>query len=224
MKIQEMSTESRPREKALRFGLTSLSDLELIAILLGSGSHNRSVFDIAQDLLENSDNLANLFGMKVEDLTSIAGIREARALKILSGVELCRRAMRTQVCRTQITQPEQLVGWFELEYGWLDREHFIGVFLDTKGNILSHQTLFIGTVNESTIHPRDIFKEAFTKNAYSMILIHNHPSGDPTPSKSDIECTNRIKMIAKMMGILLLDHIIVGHNNSFSFRKAKYLD
>ena len=171
MKIQEMSMESRPREKALRFGFGILSDLELVAILLGSGSHNRSVFDIAQDLLDKSDNLANLYGMKVEDLTSISGIREARALKILSGIELCKRALRTQVYRTRITHPDQLIGWFEMEYGWLDREHFVAVFLDTKGNILSHRILFIGTLNESTIHPRDIFKEAFVKNAYSFILI-----------------------------------------------------
>lgn len=224
MKIKEMSMESRPREKALRFGFGVLSDLELVAILLGSGSHNRSVFDIAQDLLDKSDNLANLYGMKVEDLTSISGIREARALKILSGIELCKRALRTQVYRTRITHPDQLIGWFEMEYGWLDREHFVAVFLDTKGNILSHRTLFIGTLNESTIHPRDIFKEAFVKNAYSVILIHNHPSGDPSPSQSDIDSTKRIKKIAKMMGIVLLDHIIVGHNKSFSFRQAKYLD
>lgn len=219
-----MKEDQRPREKALRFGLGSLTDQELVALLISSGSKNRDVMKIASDIVDTSDHLAKLFEMNVYDLMQIQGIREVKALQMVAAIELCKRALRVDVYQKKIEHPDDLAEWFEAEYGHLEQEHFVAVYLDTKGKIISHRVLFVGTLNESCMHPRNIFKEAFEKNANAVLVTHNHPSGDPSPSKADLQCTAQLKEVAKMMGVQLLDHIIVGHNAWFSFRQAGYLD
>lgn len=220
MKIKDISKEFRPREKALRLGLETLTDRELIALIIQSGNKNRSVFEIAEDVLEVSESLSKLFEIHPQDLMKIHGIREGKALQILASIELCKRAMQANIYQTTIQKPEDIVKWFELEYGYVKQEHFLALYLDSKGHILSHSLLFKGTLTESCIHPRDIFKEAFLKSANSVLCVHNHPSGDPSPSLADIECTKQIRSVAQVMGIYFLDHIIIGRNTWFSFRQS----
>ena len=224
MKVKEMEVEQRPREKALRYGLESLSDLELVALILQSGNKNRSVFEIASDVLKESEGLSKLMQMHVNTLMQIQGIREVKALQLLANVELSKRVIKSKVYHASILKPEDVIEWFEFEYGVLQQECFIALYLDTKSKLIAHRVLFKGTLNESTVHPREVFKEAFLQNANSVLIAHNHPSGDCTPSQADFEVTYKMVHVAITMGVHLVDHIIVGQNQYYSFKEHKYLD
>lgn len=224
MKIKELSEEQRPRQKALRYGFASLSDVELLAIILQSGNKKRNVLDIANDVLVESNNLTNLFDMHANRLMEIQGISLAKSVQLLASLELAKRALKANTYQKLISSPKDIIHWFEMEFGVLKQEHFVVLFLDTKGKIITHRVLFIGTLNESNVHPREIFKEAFMVNACSILIAHNHPSGVPDPSIQDIELTERISKIAQMMGIQFMDHVIIGRNAYFSFSQEKYLD
>ena len=224
MKVKEMEVEQRPREKALRYGLESLSDLELVALILQSGNKNRSVFEIASGVLKESEGLSKLMSMHVNTLMQIQGIREVKALQLLASVELSKRVIRSKVYHASIMRPEDVIEWLEFEYGSLPQECFIALYLDTKSKLISHRVLFKGTLNESVVHPREVFKEAFLQNANSVLIAHNHPSGDCTPSKADFEVTYKMVHVAMTMGVNLIDHIIVGQNQYYSFKEHKYLD
>ena len=219
-----MEVEQRPREKALRYGLESLSDLELVALILQSGNKNRSVFEIASDVLKESAGLSKLMQMHVNTLMQIQGIREVKALQLLASVELSKRVIKSKVYHASILKPEDVIEWFEFEYGVLQQECFIALYLDTKSKLIAHRVLFKGTLNESTVHPREVFKEAFLQNANSVLIAHNHPSGDCTPSQADFEVTYKMVHVAITMGVHLVDHIIVGQNQYYSFKEHKYLD
>lgn len=224
MKVKEMEVEQRPREKALRYGLESLSDLELVALILQSGNKNRSVFEIASDVLKESEGLSKLMQMHVNTLMQIQGIREVKALQLLASVELSKRVIKSKVYHAPVLKPEDVIEWFEFEYGVLQQECFIALYLDTKSKLIAHRVLFKGTLNESTVHPREVFKEAFLQNANSVLIAHNHPSGDCTPSQADFEVTYKMVHVAITMGVHLVDHIIVGQNQYYSFKEHKYLD
>ena len=219
-----MEVEQRPREKALRYGLESLSDLELVALILQSGNKNRSVFEIASDVLKESEGLSKLMQMHVNTLMQIQGIREVKALQLLASVELSKRVIKSKVYHASILKPEDVIEWFEFEYGVLQQECFIALYLDTKSKLIAHRVLFKGTLNESTVHPREVFKEAFLQNANSVLIAHNHPSGDCTPSQADFEVTYKMVHVAITMGVHLVDHIIVGQNQYYSFKEHEYLD
>lgn len=219
-----MEVEQRPREKALRYGLESLSDLELVALILQSGNKNRSVFEIASDVLKESEGLSKLMAMHVNTLMQIQGIREVKALQLLASVELSKRVIKSKVYHAPILKPEDVIEWFKFEYGTMSQECFIALYLDTKSKLISHRVLFKGTLNESVVHPREVFKEAFLQNANSVLIAHNHPSGDCTPSKADFEVTYKMVHVAMTMGVCLVDHIIVCKNQYYSFKEHKYLD
>ncbi len=219
-----MEVEQRPREKALRYGLESLSDLELVALILQSGNKNRSVFEIASAVLKESEGLSKLMTMHVNTLMQIQGIREVKALQLLASVELSKRVIKSKVYHAPILKPEDVIEWFKFEYGTMSQECFIALYLDTKSKLISHRVLFKGTLNESVVHPREVFKEAFLQNANSVLIAHNHPSGDCTPSKADFEVTYKMVHVAMTMGVCLVDHIIVCKNQYYSFKEHKYLD
>ena len=219
-----MNVDQRPREKALRFGLESLSDLELVALILQSGHKNRSVFEIAFDVLKESEDLSKLANMHVNTLMEIDGIREVKALQLLASVELARRIKKAKVYQAQIVKPEDVIEWFEYEFGNMNQECFVALYLDVRGKLISHRILFKGTLTESTVHPREVFKEAFLQNANAVLIAHNHPSGECNPSVSDLEITDQMVQVAKTMGVLLIDHIIVGANSYYSFKEHRYLD
>lgn len=219
MKIKEMLEEQRPREKALRIGVESLNDIELLCLVISSGTKNKPVDQIAQEVLKKTDNLARLTDIPIKDLMKIEGIREVKALQIISSIELCKRALKAKAYSCSIHHPEDAVSWFEMEYGTQNQENFVCLFLDTRGMIITHKVLFKGSLNESLIHPREIFKEAFLQNAYALLFVHNHPSNDVSPSQSDIRSTHRLVEVSKTMGIPIMDHIIVGRNRWYSFKQ-----
>lgn len=214
-----MLEEQRPREKALRMGVESLSDMELLCLIISSGTKNKPVDQIAQDVLKKTDNLARLTDVPIKDLMKIEGIREVKALQIASSIELCKRALKAKAYSYSIHHPEDAVNWFEMEYGTQNQENFVCLFLDTKGMIITHKVLFKGSLNESLVHPREIFKEAFLQNAYALLFVHNHPSNDVNPSQSDRKSTHRLVEVSKTMGIPIMDHIIVGRNRWYSFKQ-----
>ena len=218
-----MQEEQRPREKALRQGIQSLSDLDLLALLISSGTKNHTVYEIGIDLMKKSGGLSRLFDMHINEFMDIPGIREAKALQIVGSIELCKRALKMKTYQTSIQCPEDVVRWFEMEFGTKKQEHFVVLYLDTKGKIITHRVLFVGSLNESIVHPRDVFKEAYLQNANSVLFMHNHPSNDVTPSPEDYMCTHQLISVAKVMGIQVLDHIIVGKNQWYSFKQHEEL-
>ena len=174
--------------------------------------------------MKESEGLSKLMSMHVNTLMQIQGIREVKALQLLASVELSKRVIRSKVYHASIMRPEDVIEWFEFEYGSLPQECFIALYLDTKSKLISHRVLFKGTLNESVVHPREVFKEAFLQNANSVLIAHNHPSGDCTPSKADFEVTYKMVHVAMTMGVNLIEHIIVGQNQYYSFKEHKYLD
>ena len=224
MKIKDLDQSLRPREKALRVGIDCLSDQELLCLLIGSGTSKAGVDQLAGRLLEKSGQLKNLFDMDARELMEIEGIGQAKALIIVSALEQARRALQARAYKKTLGGLDDALEWFRAEYGTRKQEFFVAVYLDQKGAIIRHKVLFIGTINQSLIHPREIFKEAFLCSAVSMVIVHNHPSQDPTPSLADLETTKALVEAARICQIQLLDHIIVSSDSSFSFRGHELLD
>ena len=203
MKVREMPIETRPREKALEYGLSSLCDFELIAIILRSGYQGVSVTSLAQQVLDKYP-LDKLSNISIDDLIKIKGIKEAKALELLVCFELSKRVSLYIGKREDvINNPKALLNFIKSEIGSLSNEQFLVVCLNTKNVIIKYKIMFIGTVDVTVVHPRDIFKFAIKNNATRIICAHNHPSGDVTPSKQDIEITKVIKETGDMVGIPL---------------------
>lgn len=224
MKIKELELEQRPREKALRQGLASLNDEELLCLLLQSGNRNQSVDDIAHQLFLASGGLANLFSMKPSQLMAVPGIREVKALMLMASFELCRRVLKAELFRKQILNVHDVADFLTFTYGLADQERVVALYLDTKGHLLHVQELFVGTLNESTVHPREVFRQALNVSANTVLLAHNHPSGDARPSQADLDFTSRLIAVGQTMGIPLMDHVIVSRKKIYSLLKeARYL-
>lgn len=218
MKIKECELSARPREKAARFGLGSLSDQELLCLLLGSGTKTKPVERLAQELLDTSRNLSGLMDLQPQQLMEISGIGLAKAMMVGASLELARRSLQASAMSSPVGSLEQIIRWFQAEYGTKAQEHFAAVYIDSKGNILKHKLLFIGTLNQSIVHPRDVFREAYGCNASGVLFVHNHPSNDPCPSIADLEATQMLCQAAEVCGIDVVDHLIVGRSTVFSFR------
>jgi DNA repair protein RadC len=160
----------------------------------------------------------------VEEITTISGIGNAKAVQILAALELGRRINRlTYDDRYVIRSPQDGANYVMEEMRFLSQEHFVCLYLNTKNQVLHKQTVFIGSLNASIVHPREVFKEAFKRSAASLICIHNHPSGDPTPSREDIEVTKRLTECGKVLGIELLDHLIIGEQKYISLKEKGYV-
>lgn len=217
--IKDLPVDLRPRERLLREGAEVLSDIELLAILLRTGTATFSAIDLAAEVLGKFDNLKSLVQSSVEELSSIKGIGLAKAAQVKAVLELGKRLAGTQAsARIKINCPEDVVKLVMEEMRYLDREHFHALLLNTKNQVIFQDVVSIGNLNSSTVHPRELFKNAIKKSAAALILVHNHPSGDPTPSKEDVEITKRLSETGKIIGIEILDHIIVGDNKYVSFK------
>lgn len=216
--IKALPKEERPREKYKENGFQRLSDADLIAILLRTGYKNLSVSDLALHLLKEVGSLNKLKETSLEALSKIKGIGEVKAITLLTALELGKRiSTLPEKKQIKIYQAEDLYNLFSKELEQLSQEHLIAVFLNSKNKIIDYKTIFIGSANQSIAHPRDIFKEAMKNAAVKIMLIHNHPSGDPTPSKEDIIFTKRMLDAGELLQIPLIDHIIVGLNKYYSF-------
>ncbi|UOY94161.1 DNA repair protein RadC [Ectobacillus sp. JY-23] len=222
--IRDMVREDQPRERMLTEGASSLSNTELLAILLRTGSKEESVLTLANRILHHFDGLRLLKDATVEEITEIHGIGIAKAVQLMAAFELGRRMVRLEYKqRYSIRNPEDCAKYMMEEMRFLQQEHFVCLYLNTKNQIIHRQTVFIGSLNASIVHPREVFREALRRSAASLICLHNHPSGDPSPSREDIEVTKRLTECGKIMGVELLDHIIIGEHKFVSLKEKGYI-
>ncbi|MGR3765209.1 RadC family protein [Rossellomorea sp. NS-SX7] len=222
--IRDYPQDERPRERLIQSGAASLSNQELLAILLRTGTRSESVLQLSNRLLTSFDGLNLLKDASLEEITKTKGIGLAKAVQIMAAVELGRRIGNLAFDdRYSIRSPEDGANYVMNDMRFLAQEHFVCLYLNTKNQVLHKQTIFIGSLNASIVHPREVFKEAFRRSAASIICIHNHPSGDPTPSREDIEVTKRLVECGRIIGIDILDHLIIGEKKFISLKEKGYL-
>ncbi|MBO0927191.1 DNA repair protein RadC [Staphylococcus sp. 30400_3112M30941] len=225
MKIKEMVTSEMPRERLLSHGAKSLSNTELLAILINTGRKGFSSIDISNELLKATSNLNELKKASVNDLIQVKGIGLQKAITLKAAFELGERmGRRSEINRVKITQPSDVADFMMASMKDLAQEHFMILLLNSKNIVIKEACVFKGTLNSSIVHPREIFSIAIRENANAIIAVHNHPSGDVTPSQEDIMTTLRLKECGLILGIDLLDHIIIGDNKFTSLVEAGYFD
>ena len=222
MKIKDLSKIERPREKLIAKGPDNLKDEELLAILLGTGVEGKNVIEVARQILRKYSK-KRLLKMKYEDLSKIKGVGPAKACTILAAAELVKRALEIGEETLPLIHSTKDVIAQAVYMRDKTREHLMALFLNARNEMIYKKPMFIGTLNANLVHPREIFQEALKQNAASVILVHNHPSGDPEPSEDDLEITKRIIEAGKIMGIEVLDHIIITKTKVFSFKENKLL-
>lgn len=217
-KIKELPLDERPREKLKEKGCESLSNEELIAILWRCGTKEESVKDLAIRFIKSLKQFEDLGSITYQDLIKIKGIKDAKAITLLAAIELGKRVSSPSPNKKiKVTNAEILYDFFRMKILNLKQEKLFVAFLNTKNEILSYETIFVGTQNKSITHPREIFHAAIKNSAVKIILLHNHPTGDVTPSQEDIEFTKNIQEIGVLMQIPLLDHLIISETGYFSF-------
>lgn len=219
MGIKSIPINDRPRERLLEKGSSSLSDAELLVIILGSGNKNKDVKEITESLLSTIKNISELKNLNYQELIKIEGIGKAKACILLSLIELAKRMNQSinTINNKIFNRPDIIFEYFKNKLSDENQENFYCVYLDSKKKIINSKLLFKGTVDRSLVHPREIFREAYLLSASSIICIHNHPSGNINPSKEDIFLTKMLKEIGNLMGIEISDHIIIGKEEYYSF-------
>ena len=228
LKISEMPQDDRPREKLLTRGASALTDAELIAILLRTGLPGANAVQVAAQLLERYKSLNGLSRCTVEEISAIPGIGPAKALHLVAAFNLGQRLAHETLKRQKIDTPEIVYDLLAPEMRALHKESLRVILLDTRYHLQRIHEVSVGSVNESIAHPRDVFRPAVISSAYAVIVAHNHPSGDPSPSQSDHSLTRRLAEAAELLQIKLLDHIIIGAPAEgrapyFSFKEAGVL-
>ncbi|WP_077621359.1 RadC family protein [Sediminibacillus massiliensis] len=224
VKFKNVPKQDRPRERLIEMGPPYLSNQDLLAILLGTGTKEESVMTLAQRVLMHFEGLRLLKDSTIEELTAIKGIGSAKGVLLLAAIEFGKRmhCFKPEE-RYVIRSPEDGADYVMEEMRQLNQEHFVCMFLNTKNQVLHRQTIFIGSLNASIVHPREVFREAVKRSAASIICAHNHPSGDPSPSQEDIHVTKRLSECGKMIGIELLDHLVIGDRKFVSLKEKGYL-
>ena len=219
VKIKDMSLLDRPRERLIKYGSKSLSDSEILAILIGSGNSKNSAKDLASIILNKCDGVNNLDKVDYNFLTKIDGIKETKACNILAAIELSRRINSSvrDLNGIKLTNVELVFNFYIDILKDETQECFYCVYLDVTKKVIKDKLLFKGTLNYSLVHPREVFKEAFLLNATAIICVHNHPSGNIEPSRQDIEITNNLVELGLIHGIKVLDHVIISDNSYYSF-------
>jgi DNA repair protein RadC len=222
--MRGLSLDDRPREKLARHGVAALGDNELVAVVLGSGCRRTNALAIANELLAARGGLHGLVRSTCDDLTRVAGIGRARAAQVLAALELGRRTLaHAPSARIQLRTPRDAATYLLPPFGSRPVEQFGLVLLDTKHRVLRTTVLAIGSLNATVVQPREVFREAAVGGAAAVVVFHNHPSGDPTPSPDDIELTQRLAAAGVVMGIDVVDHIILGDVRYWSFKEMGQL-
>ncbi len=217
MKIKEIPINDRPIERLINKGSEVLSNDELLAILLKTGTKEMSAKDLGT-LILNKVGIEGLRNITYEQLISIKGVGSKKAGTIMAAIELSKRMNQKVVnLRGEFNDPLKIYNHYREILKDKNQEHFYVVYLDIRNRIIKDKLLFIGTANYSTIHPRDIFKEAYLNGAISIVVIHNHPSGEVLPSKNDLETTKQLVAVGNLLGIKVIDHIIIGESKYYSF-------
>lgn len=222
--IRDVHAADRPRERLVNQGATSLSNQELIAIMLRTGTRQESVLHLANRVLHHFEQIQQLKDASMEELTAINGIGQAKAVQLMAAVELGRRLSSKQTdAKFTIRSPKDAASYLMDDMTSLKQEHFVVLFLNIKNQVLHRQTIFVGSLNASIVHPREIFREAVRRSAASIVCAHNHPSGNPAPSPEDIAVTKRLMEAGSIVGIELLDHIIIGDHQFISLNEKGYM-
>ncbi|WP_132242043.1 RadC family protein [Marinisporobacter balticus] len=220
-----MAESERPREKLIKFGVSVLSNAELLAILIRTGTKETSAIELAQKILSISHSgLRYLADCTIEELSEIKGIAKVKACQIVAAIELGKRlAMSNSKAKLNIRSSRDVANVFMEEMRYYKKEYFKSILLNTKNEIIITENISIGSLNSSLVHPREVFVSAIRKSASSIILIHNHPSGNPDPSNEDIKITKRLIEAGKIIGIEILDHIIIGDGNYLSLKEISII-
>ena len=221
--IRELPEDERPREKMVRYGAQSLSNAELIAIIIQNGARGATAVELGRRVLNYFDqDLTAFFNMSIEELQrneALKGIGTAKACQIKAALELGRRVRFKNANTLSIHSPKDIYGLLQGEMAWLPEEHFRVLLLDTKNRVIRTEEVSVGTVSASLVHPREVFVRAIRQHAVAIIAVHNHPSGDVTPSEEDIQITRRLAASGEILGIPLLDHLIVGSETYNSLKE-----
>lgn len=216
--IKDIPLTERPRERLERYGASNLTNEELISIILKTGTKDMSVKILANNILSKIRKISDLTDISINKLIEIKGVGKTKAIELLAAIELGKRVyFDNSDSNISFTDASSIYNYYRIKVYNKKQEYFYVVYLDNKKNFIIDKKLFIGTINMSVVHPREIFKEAYLNSASYIVCLHNHPSGDPLPSKEDINLTNRILEISKIVAIPLLDHIIIGKNTYYSF-------
>jgi DNA repair protein RadC len=221
--MKRLAPADRPREKLCRLGPTGLGDNELLAVVLGQGARGRDVLALAGALLDAAGGTAGLSRTSIEDLRQVAGVGGARAAQVVAAVELGRRTVSASGQPRRFRHPRELAQWLLPQFGGRAVEQFGTVLLDARHGLLSARIVSVGSLDASAAHPREVFREAIVGRAAALVLFHNHPSGDPSPSRDDVAVTRRLVSAAAVLGIEIIDHVILGAGTYFSFRESARL-
>jgi DNA repair protein RadC len=224
MRMGEMPVEDRPRERLRALGAEVLSVRELLAIVIGPGSMRRGSMELADDIISGFESLRDLAGASVERLAKVNGMGLAKACRVRASIELGKRVVKTaRGQRKTVRCPDDAAGLVMEDMRHLDREHFKVILLDSKNAVISVETVSVGTVNASIVHPREALRPALEKSATSMVLVHNHPTGNVSPSREDILITRRFEKCGRILGIDVVDHIIIGDGDYKSMKECGYI-
>jgi len=217
--LKHLPTDERPRERLMQKGPAALSSIELLAILLGTGTQKRSVLDLAADLLGHFGSLEQLADASLQELQTVPGIGEAKALQLQAAFALWRRTLAATAEKPVIDSPLTAFAHIQPDIQ-NEKTEVLGVMLrDVRRTLVHKEIVARGTLDQVIMHPREVFCSAIRHRAHSVIVVHNHPSGDPTPSDKDVEITSMLRAAGQVIGIPLIDHLIVGRSRFFSFRE-----
>ena len=222
MMVKDLPFEEQPKNKLAMYGASSLSNAELLSLLISQGSKQESELRLAEKVLAKCKDLgiSGMVHMSVKELASIPGMTKAKSSRILAAVELSRRLAMDEATKVDVIHgPEDAASYAMPRFRFEQREHFAVMLLNTKNHVLGLTDVSVGSLTASIVHPREVFQAALRYAAASMILLHNHPSGDPSPSQEDINVTQRLVKAGKIMDVPVLDHIILGHNRFVSLKE-----
>lgn len=219
MNLKKLPEDEKPRERLIKYGKENISNNELIEIILKSGTKKMGIKEISYNILSSVNNINELSNIEINTLMEIEGMSKIKAIEIVAAIELGRRVYEDNKYKNLVylTSPMAIVDYFHTLYKNVTQEMFYVVYLDNQKKYIDKKLLFLGTVNYSLVHPREIFKTAYLLSASYIVCIHNHPSGNSTPSKNDIDLTKKIEQLGNLHGIILMDHIIIGNDNYYSF-------
>ena len=218
LKIKDIPINERPRERLIKYGVNNLSNEELLAILLKTGCKEYNVKELSNILLKELGGIKGLRNISINSLNRIKGIGKVKSIELLSALELGKRVYYVEEKNNiKLNNTTKIFEYFKDLFINEDQENFYAIYLNTKSKLITYKLLFKGTINMSCVHPREIFKYAVLESAYSIIIMHNHPSNDTTPSIQDEEVTYSLMELGKTMGIPVVDHIIFGKDNYYSF-------
>lgn len=219
--LHELPNDNLPRERLAKLGASSLSDYELLAIILRTGTKNESVIEMSKKLLAEFKHISNLNNTTISELMEIKGIGSTKAIELLAAIELGRRVNSLNIAKVTIMSSQDIFNYLKYRMQSLTQEQLIAIYLNVKSEIIDTKVLTIGTANQTIIDPKEVMKWALKLSSSHVVIAHNHPSGDPTPSRQDIASTDYLISFAKSLDITIVDHIIIGQNKYFSFSKRR---